>query len=116
MQIRDRISENVAVLELSGRLTVNDSPGLLKEAVMDAIRRGAKHVVLDLGGVRYIDSTRLGELIAAHVTITRHEGRLALAGTPERVVELLTLSGLGDVFQRFRTADEALLSLKTLET
>lgn len=116
VQIRDRISEKIAVLELSGRLTVNDHAGVLKDAVTDAVRRGALHVVLDLGGVHYIDSTRLGEIIAAHVTLARQEGRLALAATPERLIELLTLSGLNDVFERFDTVDEALASLKALDT
>jgi anti-anti-sigma factor len=115
VQILDRFDRNIAVLTLSGRLTVNDSPGLLKEAVADAVRRGAAHVVLDLSDVRYIDSTRLGELIAAHITVSRHGGRLKLAGTPDRVVELLTLAGLGGVFERFGSVDEAERSLNALE-
>jgi anti-anti-sigma factor len=58
--------------------------------------------------VRYIDSTRLGELIAAHVTVSRHGGRLKLVRTPDRVNELLVLSGLTDVFERFDSVDAAL--------
>jgi anti-anti-sigma factor len=67
-------------------------------------------VLVDLSGVHYIDSTRLGELIAAHVTVTRQAGRLKLVRTPARVVELLVLSGLGDVFERFDSVESALRS------
>jgi len=94
-------------VELAGRLTVNDRPGALKEAVVAALGRGAKNLIIDLKGVNYIDSTRLGELIAAHVTVTRQSGRLKLAHTPARVVELLVLSGLSDVFERFGSIQEA---------
>ena len=107
MEIRERRTGSVAVLELSGRLTVNDQPGMLKDTVAGALQRGAKHVLLDLGRVGYIDSTRLGELIAAHISVSRIGGRLRLVATPERVIELLTLAGLDGVFEQFATTDEA---------
>ena len=105
--VRERLDGTVGIVELDGRLTVNDYPGLLKEAVAGVVRRGAKNVLVDLSGVHYIDSTRLGELIAAHVTVSRQGGRLKLLRTPARVVELLALAGLGDVFERFDSIEEA---------
>ena len=107
MEIRQRQSGNIAILELAGRLTANDKPGLLKEAVVSAVEGGARHVLLDLSGVHYIDSTRLGEIIAAHVTVTRRGGRLRLVGTPDRIAELLALVGLAGVFERYATTDDA---------
>ena len=101
MDIRERQVGELTVVELVGRITVNDDPGLLKEAVANVVRQGARNVLVDLSGVHYIDSTRLEELIAAHVTVSRQGGRLKLLKTPQRVVELLLLAGLGDVFERF---------------
>src|SRR4029453_7705041 len=60
MEIRQRQGGPIAILELSGRLTVNDRPGLLKEAVVSAVEGGARHVLLDLSGVRYITTRPLG--------------------------------------------------------
>ena len=111
MQISTRTLGNITVLTLTGRLAVTESPGLLKESVKSAVVGGAKHVVIDLAAVHYIDSTRLGELIAAHVTVSRNGGRLKLAGTPDRITELLTMAGLADVFERFDSADQAVRSL-----
>ena len=107
MNISERRDGEIAVLELSGRLTVNDQPGLLREAVVSAVQTGARHVLLDLSGVHYIDSTRLGEIISAHVTVSRRGGRLRLIGTPDRITELLTIAGLNGVFEHFATADDA---------
>jgi anti-sigma B factor antagonist len=111
MEIRRRQAGVVAIVELAGRLTVNDQPGLLKEAVTSAIQEGARHVLLVLSGVNYIDSTRLGELIAAHVTVSRKGGRLRLVGTPTRITELLAIAGLEGVFERFATTEEATAGL-----
>jgi anti-sigma B factor antagonist len=112
VQIQDRTIGSVAVLGLDGRLTVNDQPGLLKTAVEEAIGRGSIDVVLDLTGVGYVDSTRLGELIAAHVTVGRRGGRLKLACVPSRVVELLRIAGLEGVFERFDSVEAAAASLQ----
>jgi anti-sigma B factor antagonist len=109
MDIRERLLGEVALLELGGRLTVNDQPGLLKDAAV--LGRGARHVLLDLSGVRYIDSTRLGELIAVHISVSRGGGRLKLIATPDRIVELLALAGLGGIFERYATTEEAQRSL-----
>ena len=107
MDIRERRTGEVSILELSGRLTINDQPGMLKDRVAAAVQQGARHVLLDLTRVGYIDSTRLGELIAAHITVSRVGGRLRLVGTPDRVVELLTLAGLDGVFEQYRTIEDA---------
>ena len=107
MEIRERQTGETAIIELAGRLTVTDRPGLLKDAIAVALQRGARQVLLDLSGVKYIDSTRLGELIAAHVTVTRQGGRLKLVATPDRVVELLRMAGLEGVFEQYASAEDA---------
>jgi anti-sigma B factor antagonist len=112
VKIVTRVLGDVTVLKLTGRLAVNESPGLLKESVSAAVAGGARHVVIDLADVHYIDSTRLGELIAAHITVSRNGGRLKLAATPDRITELLTLAGLTGVFERFDSADQAVSSLR----
>src|SRR6186713_734194 len=98
MEIRQRKVGDIAILELAGRLTVNDQPGMLKAAVVSAVEGGSRHVLLDLSGVNYIDSTRLGEIIASHVTVTRRGGHLRLVGTPPRIAELFAIAGLEGVF------------------
>ena len=107
MEIREQQSGARTILSLNGRFTVNDQPGLIREAVADAVSRGAREVLLDLSGVQYIDSTRLGELIAAHITLTRQGGALKLVRTPTKILELLALAGLDSVFKRYASIEEA---------
>jgi anti-sigma B factor antagonist len=114
MDIRERQQDGLTILALTGRLTVNDQPGLLKTAVATSVDRGVRCVVLDLSDVKYIDSTRLGELIASHVTLSRQGGRLCLAATPARVAELLAMAGLDGIFDRYDTVADAVASAKPL--
>jgi anti-sigma B factor antagonist len=112
MEITRRLDDGIAVLGLVGRLTVNDTPGLLKTAAARAIADGASAVALDLSQVPYIDSTRLGELIAAHITVTRQHGRLVLICPTQRITALLRLAGLEGIFETFESLDRARQALR----
>lgn len=107
MEITQRLDGGIAVLALVGRLTVNDTPGLLKAAAANAVINGASTVALDLSQVPYIDSTRLGELIAAHISVARHGGRLVLICPTERITALLTIAGLEGIFETYPSLDAA---------
>jgi len=112
MEIHTSIDGIVATIVLSGRLTVSDQPGSLKQAAADAVAAGAKAVVLDLAGVPYIDSTRLGELIAVHVTVTRNGGRLVVAAATSHITNLLKVAGLEGIFESYASVAEAHAAVK----
>ena len=107
MEITQRLDGAIAVLALVGRLTINDTLGLLKVAAANAVINGASTVALDLSQVPYIDSTRLGELIAAHISVARQGGRLVLICPTERITALLTLAGLEGIFETYPSLDAA---------
>jgi anti-sigma B factor antagonist len=108
MDFKQRQTGEFTIVELSGRLTVNDDPGMLREAVADTVAKGARQVLLDLSGVNYIDSTRLGELISAHVSLMRQGGILKLVATPGKIRELLHVAGLDSVFRCYETLEDAM--------
>jgi anti-anti-sigma factor len=108
MVINEHRSGEVAILSLEGRLTVTDEIGALKDAVAVALSAGTTQVLLDLAGVDYIDSTRLGDLISAHIAVTRRGARLKLVHTPPRIKALLSMAGLNQVFDQFPTIEAAL--------
>ena len=99
MKIEERRNGTQATLILSGRLTVNESPGSLKDAATALAADGATDVVFDLAAVRYVDSACLGEFIASQITLGRRGARLRLARVPDRIMELLQLAGLDGIFE-----------------
>ena len=108
MNYKERQTAEYTIVELSGRLTVNDDPGQLRQAVAETVQRGARQVLVDLSGVLYVDSTRLGELISAHVSLMRQGGTLKLIGTPAKIRELFQVAGLDNVFRCYETLEDAL--------
>ncbi len=67
----------------------------------------ATTMVIDMSGVRYVDSSGLGVLIGAYVSFERKGGRLLLAGMTDRVWELFRVCKIQDVFTRFPTVAAA---------
>jgi anti-sigma B factor antagonist len=55
------------------------------------------HVVLDLAGLEFIDSTGLAALLAGHKRLEAEGGRLELQNPPRMLVKMLKLVGLVDV-------------------
>jgi hypothetical protein len=67
MEITQRFDEGIAVLALVGRLTVNDTPGLLKAAAAKAPRVSLGQKVLDLLGT-YAPAGLTGEEISTRLS------------------------------------------------
>ncbi|MBY0493114.1 MAG: STAS domain-containing protein [Cyanobacteria bacterium] len=108
MQITERISQDVVVLELSGRLTVDDGAELLRQKIDSVVARGHNKVVLNIARVPHMDSPGLGELVRSYVTIHNVKGIMKLSGLAGRVIELLTIMKLIEVFDTYDTEQEAL--------
>lgn len=108
VDIRDRRIGPIVVIDLDGRMVANDQPGMVKEAVAKALADGATDVLIDVAGVNYMDSTRLGELIGVHVTVSCRGGRMGLVRVGPRVLELLRLTGLTQVIPVFSSLEDGL--------
>ena len=63
--------------------------------------------MLDLSGVDYVDSIGVAELVHSHVIVNHHEGRLALAAMPTQIEQLLHVTRLDKIFDRFDTLAQA---------
>jgi anti-sigma B factor antagonist len=110
MTVAERFLGDVAIVEISGRITVQEGAQSFRDAMQGLFRRGRSNVVLDLLEVPYIDSTALGELVRGYTTARRMGGAVKLLHVVGRVRELLTITGLTPVFDAFETEDEAVRS------
>jgi anti-sigma B factor antagonist len=112
MQISERDSGAVTVLDLSGKITLGEGDALLKDKLHSLLHQGKKNVLLNLGQVQYVDSAGLGALVSAYTTVTREGGRLKLANITKKLQDLLTITKLLTVFETFDSEAEALRSYK----
>ena len=110
MQIEERPTGDVMVLDLKGKLTIGDGDELLKDKINSLIQQGHKKLVMNLAGVPYVDSAGLGEIVRTYTTASKQGGSLKLLNLTKRIKDLLTITKLLAVFDVFETEQEALKS------
>lgn len=105
-----RQEQGVAVVDLSGRITLGDGTGDIRETMKKLIQSGQKKILLNLGDVTYMDSAGLGELVGAYASVANAGGVIKLVNAQKKVSDLLSVTKLYTVFQAFSNEPEAIRS------
>lgn len=105
LTIQQRTVSGVVVLDLKGRLWILDLP--LRDRMNALISEGNRNFVLNLGGVEYIDSSGLGQLITIWTSIRGRGGQMTVLGPTKRVQRLFDITRLDTVFRIFDKEEDA---------
>ena len=116
MTIQERAVGSVTVLDCDGKLVLGDGDALLKDKVHSLMFQGRKQILLNLGGVSYVDSSGLGALVASSTTASNNGGQIRLVNLTKRLHDLLVISKLVNVFESFDNEADALRSFQTQTT
>jgi anti-sigma B factor antagonist len=100
--------DGVAVLSVSGEVDLATAPRLRATLVDLTGRRPGEPLVVDLGGVEFLDSTGLGVLVGGQRRARTHGGEVHLVVSTDRLVELFRLTRLDAVFPIHATLSSAL--------
>jgi anti-sigma B factor antagonist len=110
LKISIRHVENVAVVDLSGRVTLGEASGSLRDTIKELLALDHKNILLNLQDVNYIDSSGLGEIVGAFATVSNRGGQLKLLGLQQRVHDLMQITKLYSVFEIFTDETAAIRS------
>lgn len=91
------VGTDTLVVVLKGRLTFGPDSRNLEEMLSTVAKEGAKKVVLDLGGLSYMDSAGLGTVVKAMTVIKQAGGNLRLAGATPFILSLFKMARLDTV-------------------
>ena len=105
LQIVERQVDDVTVLDLWGQITIGEASETLRATIKELIEKGRRHVLLHLGGVRQVDSSGLGSLVAVYTALQKGGGDLKLVQLSERLEDLMVMTKLVTVFETYK--DEA---------
>jgi len=105
-----RHSGDVVIVDISGRVTVGDGAGVLRDVVKEVAAAGHKNVILNMKDLTYIDSAGLGEMVGACTSVRNLGGDMRLASPQPRIVHLLEISKLSTIFAVFPDESAALRS------
>jgi anti-sigma B factor antagonist len=101
---------NAVVIELKGNVMGGDDTKTFNELLHKLIEEGKKNVIVDLGDVKFMNSSGLGMLIGGLTTMKKAEGQLKLARVTDKIESLLIITKLITIFEHFKTIDEAVSS------
>ena len=98
LKTKTRQVDGIAVVDLSGRVTLGEETELLRETIQRLLGGGQKEILLNLGEVSFIDSAGIGELVSAFTSVRNRGGDLKLLRLTRRVHDVLQITKLYTVF------------------
>ena len=110
MDITKRHIRDITILDLKGKLTIDDGAELLRDTVASIVFQGDRKILLNLGGVPYMDSGGLGELVRCSLIVGRASGAVKLINLTSKISDLLAITKLSNVFDSFDSEAAAVAS------
>lgn len=110
--ITERQAGDVTVLDLQGKVTIGEGSVALRTTIRRLLGEGKNKILLNLGGVGYIDSSGIGELVSSYTAINKEGGQLRLLSLTQKLQDLLTITKLLTVFDAYDDEAEALSNFK----
>ena len=104
--------DSVSVVRLDGRIILGEESNALREKVKSLLAEGKKKIVLNMADVKYIDSSGLGALVAAHVSAKAQGASVRLCNLGQKFHDILQLTKLLTVFDVYETEAAAIGSLQ----
>jgi anti-sigma B factor antagonist len=109
VNIKRKDISDVTVLKLSGKLMGEDA-STFQNLIKELLGEGRKKILLDLGGLSWINSTGLGILISVYTSVKNAGGVLKISSVAERIESVLLITKLIMVFETYKTEEEALVT------
>ncbi len=110
--ISERYAGSVTILTCNGKFTIGEGSVTLRNAVRDLIGRNRNKILLNLGGLSYVDSSGIGELVSSFAAVKKEGGVIKLLALTQKVQDTLAATRLITVFDVFDKEDEAVASFE----
>jgi anti-sigma B factor antagonist len=111
MQLEQRVAGTVVIVTVKGDITLNEGGDMiLKDKIRSLLQQGHRQILIDLGGVSYVDSAGLGQLVQVYATARNAGGTLKLLNLTKRLHQLMIVTRLLTVFESFDSEGEAIAS------
>ncbi len=110
LKMTNREVNGVSVMALDGRIVLGEESNALREKLKSLIAGGKKKIVMNMDNIKYIDSSGLGTLVAAHCSAKTQGASLVLCHLGSKFQEVLQITKLLTVFEVCDTEAAAVAS------
>jgi anti-sigma B factor antagonist len=107
LKLGHHAQDGIEVIDVQGEIDMYTAPRL-RELLIDLVSRGSYQLVVNLDKVGFLDSTGLGVLVGSLRRVRAHDGSLDLVCTQQRILKILRITGLTEVFGIYETVDQAI--------
>lgn len=111
MEIDRSDDEGVAVITVRGVINFGESARQFSSYLQDLLKSGVPAVLVDMSGIDNVDSTGLGELVGYLQRFEKEGRRMALLRPHRRIMSLLRLTRLDEIFPVYENREEAIAEL-----
>lgn len=112
LRIAERHVEGVTVLDLTGRLVLDQGDATFRERIAELLAGGRIRLLVNLKDVTYIDSAGVGVMVAKMLSARRAGGDMKLLHLTARSHRVMTITKLLTVFEAFDNEQEAIRSFE----
>lgn len=112
MEIHERASGDVTILDLKGRLILGDGEQPFRELVDGLADKGSRRLLLNFAGVTFLDSAGIGSIVWKYVTMKKQRGAVKLMHLTKRSRDILQITRLATVLETFDSEEEAVRSFE----
>lgn len=104
---------NAIVLRLKGNVMGGPDASDFQDELQELKDSGRNHVVVDVGRVKFMNSSGLGMLVGGMTSMRNAGGDLRLANVADRIRSLLIVTKLITIFKTYESVDEAVDSFES---
>ena len=110
MKLSIRKIKDIVVIDVEGKIVLGEGDVEIKQTVNSLLQKGSKNVVMNLAKVSYLDSAGLGEIMRCFTALRRDGGNLKLVSLNQRIIDLLSITKLLNVFDIYDSESAAIKS------
>lgn len=112
MKFKSEEKQGVIVIALDGNIMGGPDATSLNDELQRLVTASKVRIVVDLGSVKFMNSSGLGMLIRSLTTLRNAGGDLKLARASEKIESLLMVTKLITVFDHHESVDEAIAAFQ----
>jgi len=106
--------DGVSVVTLDGRIVLGEESNSFREKLKSMLAEGKKKIVLNMVNIKYIDSSGLGTLVAAHVSAKTQGASVRLCNLGKKFHEVMQITKLLTIFDVYDTEAAAVSSFQSV--
>lgn len=110
MKIKKQVKNDVIILTISGDMMGGENSEKFHAEIKTLIQQGYRNFLLDLGKVKWMNSSGIGTLMSSWGSICQVDGKLKLVNVTKKIESLLIITQLIQFFETFETVERGIAS------